>query len=77
LDPSVLAFRYLALAVKVPNGLGEELCNIWPLRLQGVPQVVCRNDIRFAAFLGLMETQESYNIRGVGVEKLSSGGSIR
>ena len=75
-DPLLLALAHLALAIKVPDGLGQELSHIGVLLLEGVPDVVHRHDIRLAAFLRAVHAQQTDDIAIIGMEELSRGSAV-
>lgn len=71
LHPAVEALGNLALSVKVPVGRREELCNIRSLRLDRVPDVVCRDDVTLSALLRLVKAKQADGVGSVGVEELA------
>lgn len=75
-DPLLLALRHLALAVKVPDGLGEELGHVRVLLLQRVPDVMDRDNVALAALLRTVHAQEADDVAVVGVEELPRGGAV-
>ncbi|CAH0055720.1 unnamed protein product [Clonostachys solani] len=74
--PLVLALGRLALAVKVPHGLGEELGDVRVLALEGVPDVVDADDVALAPLGGAVDAEEANHIAVVGVEELAGGGAV-
>ena len=76
LHPAVLTFRHFPLAVKVPVRLGEQLRDVRPLCLQGIPEVMGRHYIALAALLSSMETKQTNNVGRVRVEELPRRGRI-
>jgi len=52
-----LADGDFAFAVEVPDGLGESLCDVGVFVLQGVPDVVGRDDVGFAALERAVDAQ--------------------
>lgn len=70
LDPLVLALADLALAVKVPDGLGQQLGHVRVLALQRVPDVVHADNVALAALLRAVAAQQADNVARVGVEEL-------
>lgn len=75
-DPLLLALGDLALAVKVPDGLGQELGDVGVFLLKGVPYVVDRDDIRLAALLRAVHAEETDDVAVVGVEELARRGAV-
>lgn len=69
-DVGFFAFGYFSFAVEIPDGLGEGFGDIGTFFLKGVPDVVGRDDIGFAAFKGTGDTEKANNIGIVCVEKL-------
>lgn len=66
----------LALAVKVPDWLGEQLSNVRSLCLEDVPDVVDRSNVTLATGLSSGDAEEADNVTGVCVEELASIGSV-
>ena len=74
--PLLLALRHLALAVKVPHRLGQQLGHIRVLPLQGVPDVVDADNVALAALGGPVHAQEADQVAIVGMEELPRGGAV-
>lgn len=72
LNPSLLSVRDLALAVKIPIRLNEQLGDVGTFRLERVPQVVRRDNIRLASLFRLVQAKQANDIGRVGVKELSS-----
>lgn len=66
----------LALAVEVPDGLGEGFRDVWVLALQGVPDVVRRDDIRLAAFERAVDAEKADDVTVVCVEELARASAV-
>lgn len=69
-DPLLLALADLALAVKVPHGLRQQLRDVRVLGLQGVPDVVDGDDVALAALLRAVHAQQAHDVARVRVEEL-------
>lgn len=69
-DILFLAARGLALAVKVPDTLGQRLEDIWAFARENVVDAVRRGQIGLAAFEGACNAQQADNVGVVGVEEL-------
>ncbi|CAG9941768.1 unnamed protein product [Clonostachys rosea f. rosea IK726] len=74
--PLVLPLGRLALAVKVPHRLGEQLRDVRVLALQRVPDVVDADNVALAALGGAVDAQEPHDVAVVGVEELAGGGAV-
>lgn len=74
--PLILAVGDLALAVKVPDGLGQELGDVWVLALERVPHAVHADKVALAALGGSLDAEEADDIAVVGVEELPGGGAV-
>lgn len=71
-DVLILALAGLALAVEVPDRLGEGLQHVWAFDGEGVVNVMRGYDVRFAALEGLGDAKETNDIGVVDVEELAS-----
>lgn len=69
-DPLLLAVADLALAVKVPHGLRQQLRHVRVLGLQRVPHVVDGHDVALAALLRPVHAQQAHDVARVRVEEL-------
>lgn len=69
-NPLLLALADLALAVKVPHRLGQQLRHIRVLGLQRVPHVVDGDDVALAALLRPVDAQQAHDVARVRVEEL-------
>lgn len=67
----LLAGGDLALAVEVPDWLGQSFGDVGVLALEGVPDVVGGDDVRLAAFEGAGDAQQADDVAVVGVEELA------
>ena len=72
LDVWFLTMGHFTLAVKVPDGLGEEFGNVWTLLLESVPDVVGGDDIGLTTLKCTSNTEKSNNVRVICVEELSA-----
>jgi hypothetical protein len=61
----------LAFAVEVPDWFCQSFCDVWAFTLEGVPDVVRGDDVRFAAFESAGDAEEADDVGVVGVEELS------
>lgn len=75
-DVGVLAPGYLALAVEVPDRLGEESEDVGPGEAEGVVDVVDGGDVGFAALEGAGDAEEADEVGVVAVEELAKGGGF-
>jgi hypothetical protein len=62
LDIRFLALADLALAVEVPDGLGEGLSDVRTFLLQSVPDVVGGDDIGLPSLESASDTKKTYDI---------------
>lgn len=61
-DVRLFALARLALAVEIPDGLGQCLCDIGTFPLQRVPDMVGGDDVRLSAFKGSGNAEESNDV---------------
>lgn len=76
LDVGLLANGNLALAVEVPDGLGEGAGDIGTLALESVPDVVGGDNVGLAALLGAVDAEKADKVGVVAVEELASVGTV-
>jgi len=72
----LLADGDFALAVEVPDGLGEGLGDVGVFLLEGVPDVVGGDDVGLAAFEGTVDAEQADDVAVVGVEELAGAGAV-
>lgn len=75
-NPLLLAIADLALAVKVPDRLGQSLGNIRVLLLENVPDVMNRDNVALTTLLGAVYAQKTDDITIISVEELAGGSAI-
>lgn len=71
-----LTFAYFALAVKVPDRLGQRLDDIRSLFLQNIVDMVYGGYIALPTLQCAVDAQQAHDIASVGVEELSRVRSI-
>jgi hypothetical protein len=72
----LLSRAHFPLAVKVPNGLGEQFSDIGTFLLHNIPDLMPRDNIVLTPFERGIETEQSNNIRRISVKRLPEPKSV-